>query len=279
MSKYSFVSTPEELQASLKSTDLFNFEGYFAAWRSNPKVLQNMLPPPLQLDGDIVRIYMVKIHNPSGMPWYRESNLMIKCKMGDTSGWFVVAMYIEGPGAEMGAYYGRATNMPKKLCESFTVDRMGPLGRAALSRGGEELFKMKVDINGKYNNPALAEPFFKEFVPGQKANNDTFLVQYGRGFADGKPLYTGGRMMIGDCHLDIKKWEPATIDSLILGETPNDPWAEVEVVEPIGAAYTVFDLFITNMRDLGEIDTIEALRRTHKQRFDVGAYGHYIEVL
>ncbi|NLW79235.1 MAG: acetoacetate decarboxylase family protein [Ruminococcaceae bacterium] len=278
MSKYSYLATDEEVKQSLVPMGLYNFEGYYVAWQADADALQKVLPPPLKLESDIVRTYLCMIHNCTDLPRYRECNLTIKCSMNGSVGWYTLLMPVEGPGAEMAAYLGReGMKIPKKVADAFTIDRMGPMGRAQVVRGGVPLFDVKADINGQYNDPA-AEEVFKDFVPGGTVNNDSFLFQYNKGYVEGKPAYFGGRMLLAACHLEMKKWEKATIE-IELGETPNDPIAEIGVIKPIGGAYCVFDLFITGAQDMGEVDTAEGIKRVLKQRFDVGTYGHYEQEL
>lgn len=273
MSKYSYLATEQEVANTFLPNPLCDYEGYMCAWRSNPEVLQKLLPPPLQLDGDIVKLYTGYFHSPTLIKPYREVNLMIRCKYKDRPGYHSVSMMVEGPGAEMGAYLGRErSNMPKKFPEAFTVERTGNTGSSVVTRGGVELFNLKADINGQYNNPEVASAFFAGHEAGNRVFNNHFFFRYETGIENGKPCYTGGYMQEVDIHLDMKKWEPATID-VVLGETADDPWAEIEVLEPIGGAYMLLDLYTNGRTVLGPVDTQEGIRRVIKHRFDARTYG------
>lgn len=278
MSKYSYVATREEIENSFMANPLNNFEGYFCAWKSKADVLQNLLPPPLKLDSDIVKLYLCKIQNPTRQPWYREANLLLSCRFDDIPGYFTVSFLLEGPGAETGTHSGRENFfMPKKKADKFTIQKIGPMGSAAIERNGMEIVNLKADINGKYNSPEC-DSCFAGFAPGSTQPLNTFFLFYDIENNGGKRSYKNGRIVLGSNQMVFKKWEPATID-ITLGDSVNDPWAELEVVKPLGGAYVLFDIVMGSGKVMGSVDTIEAIRRTYKSRYDCSTYGCHTQIL
>lgn len=277
MSKYSYLATPDDLLKTFTSNHLLNMEGYIAAWESKPEVLQRLLPPPLELASPVVQIYVCNILNPTLMPWYREASMTLRAKHGDRHALWTMSLLLDGPGAEMGGYLGREKlNMPKKLVEAFEISRFDNVGKARIARHGEDLLQLTADINGKYNTPA-GEAHFADYKVGNKVPFNSFFYLYNAGMVDGKPGFVNGRIVELDIQVDIKRWDVGTFD-ITLGETPDDPWAEMEIVKPLGGAYTLFDMYLNHVTPICEADAMEGALRTLKHRFDASTYGGFSQI-
>ena len=66
------------------------------------------------------------------------------------------------------------------------------------------------------------------------------MFQYETGQApDGHMTFPRMDLVNYDSVTDYQSWEPACIQSLTMEPSLDDPWAELSVVKPLGAAYSV----------------------------------------
>lgn len=66
------------------------------------------------------------------------------------------------------------------------------------------------------------------------------LFQYERSqAADGHMTFPKMHLVNYDSATDYQSWEPARIKSLEMQPSLDDPWAELSLVKPLGAAYSI----------------------------------------
>ena len=85
------------------------------------------------------------------------------------------------------------------------------------------------------------------------------LFQYECGLAPGgHKTFPKMRLLNYDSITDHQSWEPACIKSLQMEPSLDDPWAELAVVKPLGASYSVNSNRVAGVTPLAEFEGDEA---------------------
>ena len=242
MKNGSFFIPREQIYPFFNPGSMNNEEGLYLCWETDPAVARRVLPPPLALmnpEHPVVMVYVVNIREPTFAPWYMEAGLMMLCSYGATAGVTILNLQLSGPGASTGMCSGREfSGLPKKMCERIVVERTDDCARAFVESKGKRIFDVDVEL-GAYNDP-LAAQLYKDNGPGRRARGSCLLFQYESGAApDGRMTFPKMRLVNYDSATDYQTWEPASIKSIKMEPSLDDPWAELSVVKPLGAAYSI----------------------------------------
>lgn len=90
-----------------------NAEVMTLAWRSDPDVIQRILPPPLEATSDVVLAHIYKMNDTEWLGSYFESNIMVGCRYKDIAGGYSPYLFLSSDG---GVAHGREVHgQPKKL--------------------------------------------------------------------------------------------------------------------------------------------------------------------
>ena len=242
MKNGSFFIPREQIYPFFNPGSMNNEEGLYLCWETDPAVARRVLPPPLALmnpEHPVVMVYVVNIREPTFAPWYMEAGLMMLCSYGATAGVTILNLQLSGPGASTGMCSGREfSGLPKKMCERIVVERTDDCARAFVESKGKRIFDVDVEL-GAYNDP-LAAQLYKDNGPGRRERGSCLLFQYEFGAApDGRMTFPKMRLVNYDSVTDYQTWEPASIKSIKMEPSLDDPWAELSVVKPLGAAYSI----------------------------------------
>ncbi len=242
MKNGSFFIPREQIYPFFNPGEMNDEEGIYLCWETDPAVARRVLPPPLTIvnpQHPVVMVYVVNIREPTFGPWYMEGGVMLLCSYGETAGGYFLNLQLSGPGALMGMCSGREfSGLPKKICERIVVERDGECARAFIERKGKRIFDVDVEL-GAYND-ALAAHLYKDAGPGLQARGSCLLFQYEHGIApEGYARFPKMRLVNYDSATDYRSWEPARIASIKMEPSLDDPWAELVVVKPLGAAYSI----------------------------------------
>jgi acetoacetate decarboxylase len=242
MKNGSFFVPREQIYPFFNPGEMNNEEGLYLCWETDPAVARRVLPPPLKLvspEHPVVMAYIVNIREPTFAPWYMEAALMLLCTYDQMAGVYMMNLQLSGPGAPMGMCGGREfSGLPKKLCERIGVERTDDCAHAFIEAKGKRIFDVDVEL-GVYND-AFAEQVYDDAGPGRQARSSCFLFQYECGSApEGHTTFPKMYLINYDSLTDYKTWEPAAIKSIKMEPSFDDPWAELLVVKPLGAAYSI----------------------------------------
>ena len=242
MKNGSFFVPREQIFSFFNPGEMNNEEGLYLCWETDPAVARRVLPPPLTLldpAHPVVMVYVVNIREPTFAPWYMEGGIMLLCRYGEVAGGYFLNLQLSGPGAAMAMCSGREfSGLPKKMCERIVVERTADGAHAVIESKGKRIFEVEVDL-GAYNDP-LAAQLYKDAGPGRRARGSCLLFQYERGLApDGHMTFPKMQLVNYDSATDYQSWDPACIKSLEMQPSLDDPWAELAVVKPLGAAYSI----------------------------------------
>jgi acetoacetate decarboxylase len=261
MKNGSYFVSREQIHSFMNPGAMNNQEGVYICWETDPAAARRVLPPQLDLVDPahpMAMVYVVNIREPTFAPWYMEGGLSLLCRYGEIVGAYFLNLQLSGPGAHMGLCSGRETaGLPKKMCERIVVERKGDWANALIERNGRCIFSVEVELGG-YNDP-LMEVMRKDYGPGYRERGACLLFQYELGNApDGHITFPRMNLVHYDSVTDFQTWEPACITSLRMEPSIDDPWAELAVVKPLGAGYSINSNWIAGISPLAQFEADEA---------------------
>lgn len=261
MKNGSYFIPREQIYSFMNPGAMNNEEGLYITWETDPAAVRRVLPPALDLfnpDHPIAMVYVVNIREPTFAPWYMEGGLSVICRYGDIVGAYFLNLQLSGPGAHMGLCSGRETaGLPKKMCERIVVERNGDWASAVIERKGRRIFSVEVEI-GNYNDPSM-ELMRKDYGPGYRERGACFLFRYDYEIGpDRRCAFPNMRLINYDSVTDFQTWEPAYIKSLEMEPSIDDPWAEIPVVKPLGAGYSINSNWVAGVSPIASFEGNEA---------------------
>ena len=84
------------------------------------------------------------------------------------------------------------------------------------------------------------------------------LFQYEFSLKPGPKTFPKMRLLNYDSITEYQSWEPARIISLQMEPSLDDPWAELVVVKPLGAGYSVNSNWVAGTSPIAEFEGDEA---------------------
>lgn len=261
MKNGSYFIPREQIYPFMNPGAMNNEEGLYVYWETDPAAARRVLPPMFELldpAHPIVMVYVVNIREPTFAPWYMEGGICLLCRYGETTGVYFTNLQLSGPGALMGLCSGREfSGLPKKICERIVVERNGDWAGAFIESKGRRIFAIETEI-GAYNDP-LMEMLCRGVGPGSRGRGACFLFQYESGRApDGHLTFPKMALINYDSVTDYQTWEPARIASIEMEPSLDDPWAELAVVKPLGAGYSINSNWVAGLTRLAEFQGSEA---------------------
>jgi acetoacetate decarboxylase len=212
----------------------FDAEVLWAFWETQPEIVQKLLPSVLEpLDRPLACCFVARYPRVNFLPPYTESALFLMCKYRGEPGMFCLSMPVSD---DMAMVLGReASGYPKKIGK-ITIQREGDIVTGSTARRGVTFMEVEGRMTGNGNVddfPEFVEQNFKSKTPVYLIKN--FPTP------DGGPTEPHSHIV-----KQIIKTKRKTMDigemTLRLVPSELDPWTEVEVVTPLGAVYTIYDL-------------------------------------
>jgi acetoacetate decarboxylase len=260
MKNGSFFVPREQLSGFMNPSELRSCEGLILYWETDPAAARRILPPPLELldpEHPTAYGYVVNIREPTFAPWYMEACIGLLCRHRETAGVTLLNLQLSGPGAPMAMVSGREmTGLPKKLCERIVVERTDDYARAFVEAKGRRILDVEVELNPPHM-PELAEIAMSKRGTQEKAS--TFLFSYETSEAADKSVtLSKARLISYDGVMAYNSAEAAAIKSLVMAPSLDDPWAELAVVKPTGAMWSVYSNPVLGKSTLAEFEGAEA---------------------
>jgi acetoacetate decarboxylase len=280
MSNCSFVKTPEEFayaQDGANAAWMKNCEGLYVAWAADQEVLAKVLPTPLKPIAPVVVSYVIEAHNPTFSTAYKEAALLIPATDGENKGNYSVALLLTG--SDNPVTTGREEfGIPKKNADRIDLRRLGDKAYAAVDRMGVRILDVEVELGG-YNSEMGATVFGNKTL-GEAVDGVSFFYKFD---IDQDPdcnvVFSNLRLLNVRSCLRYYSWEPGAAQ-VRLTPSINDPWAELGVLQPLGAAWTTFDLGLLGCRGQVPVPVIdEVIPRLIAGRYDSPFFGQKNQVL
>lgn len=261
MKNGSYFIPRDQIKPFMNPGAMNNEEGLYIYWETDPECARRVLPPMLDLVDPahpIAMVYVVNIREPTFAPWYMEGGICLLCRYGEKVGVYFLNLQLSGPGALMGLCSGREfSGLPKKICERIVVERNGSWAHALIETKGRRVFSVEIEI-GTYNDPIM-EHMCQNAGPGRQDRGTCMLFQYESGGSrDSHVIFPKMRLVNYDSVTDYQSWEPAFITSLEMEPSLDDPWAEIKMVKPLGAGYSVNSNWVAGVTPLAAFEGDEA---------------------
>lgn len=229
-----FVKNLEEIMSMVNEAgEFYNAEMLIIYWETKKEIIKRLLPRPLKpTENPIATAFIAKYPETNFGVSYLESALSIQCQFKGEIGVYILSMPVNNDIAMAGGreFYG----YPKKMA-NFQFKRSGNDFEGWTERRGIRFFEVKAKISGKINDNE-AQKLMKEI--GLDANillvyNFKHFPAPDEGVFDYDP-----RLIQEPVEFKPESIERAEVD-IKLTYSEYDPWAEVEIVKILGAAYTV----------------------------------------
>lgn len=262
MKNGSYFIEREKLNAFMKRAAMNEEEGLYIFWETDPTIARRVLPPQLELinpEHPQVYSYFVNIREPTFAPWYMEAGIgILGARYKEHTGLYFCNLQLSGPGAQMGLLSGREmSGLPKKMCEKIVVERNDDIAHTVVEAKGRRIFEAEVEM-GCYNEPMM-EAVFSGLVPGASADGYCFLFKYDIIPDKDDNVSLQNATLLGyDSVTDYRSWEAASIKSISMEPSLDDPWSELVVVKPLGAAYSINSNWVRGVHALARFEGREA---------------------
>lgn len=229
-------------------------KGLYFTFRSDFSAISQVLPAPLEPAFPLVSGYVVEINKPAFCKPYKEAMIGVYANYNGQIGLFPVSFMLCGPGAEMATLGGRERfGLPKKLCDSVSIEKEEGRARATVCRGGVMLLDVSIKF-GKYNNP-MAGMCYAGNESGEKSGGMSFYAQPviapdGSGY----DVFKQVNLYTNIAEYTYRTWEQGEV-TVRLQSSENDAWGHFPVFENMGGAFSENDI---EMKDLQLAEVIPA---------------------
>lgn len=249
MKNGSYFIPREKIAGFMKGGAMNSQEGIYLFGITDPRV-KELLPPPLELvdpANPMFYIYIVNIREPTFAPWYMEGGIGLMAKYQNKAGVYFLSLQLSGPGALMGTFAGREySGLPKKLCERIVVERVDDSAHCFIERKGVRLIDVELEI-GKYNSPD-----FHTEAEASMTQKEPLVTEGGclsHKYRIGMDGFKDMELLFYDSPTRYYSWEPASA-MIELRSSIDDPWAEVPVVQVLGAGWAKCDNWVNSLTSL-----------------------------
>jgi acetoacetate decarboxylase len=262
MKNGSYFVEREKLKAFMKEGAMNEEEGLYIFWETDPTVARHVLPPQLELadpEHPLVYSYFVNIREPTFAPWYMEAGIgILGVQYREHSGLYFCNLQLSGPGAQMGLLSGRElSGLPKKMCEKIVVERNDDIAHTVVEAKGKRIFEAEIEIES-FNEPTK-EARFADIVPGASVDGYCFNFKYDIGAdSDGRMTLPKVTLIGYDSVTNYRTYEAASVKSISMEPSLDDPWSELVVVRPLGAAYSINSNWVRGVHALATFEGKES---------------------
>jgi acetoacetate decarboxylase len=254
-----------------------NCEGLYAAWESDPELLARIVPPPLKPLLPVVLVYVIEAHNPSFSTAYKEAALMTVVSDGEKAGNYCLSLLLTG--SDNPVTTGREEfGIPKKNADHIDLRRVGNTAFASVKRCGIRLIDIEAEL-GDYNNEMGAR-----ILGGKTLDEYSDGVSFYYKFdidqdSDCNVGFSNLRMLDVRTRRRFHTWTAARAQ-IALKPSVNDPWAELLIKDPIGAAWSKFDLGLLGCHKQVSLKNLDAvIPYLIAGRYDAPFYGYPTQIL
>ncbi len=244
-----FVQSWDDLAKARQTYDFYDAEMLMVMWETKPEIVERLLPAPLApAPKPIAMAFVAYYPRTSFGPPYHEGALFLRAVYNGIEGNYCLAMPVTGDLAMAG---GREVfGYPKKMAK-IQLKKNGSTVEGSIERHGLCFFKLRASLTG---TPNTAE--FADMVLNSVSEEGTVCYNVKHFFAsDGSGFDYNPRLISEKVILRPKSAELGEA-GVELSHSDYDPWAEVEVVRLLGAAYAVGDNTMLKGDVVAELDPI-----------------------
>lgn len=279
----SFVVTKEDVKNFANIPCVSDQEGIMFAYSAPEEVLKKILPPHLELVAPVICGYFIQIKRPNFGAPYMESVVYTVVKHGDIVGGYSLNLMLHGPGAEQGLLIGReCCGIPKKYADHMELRRMENQCTAKLVRHGVTLMDIEVDLSAGDYDAVAAGAMIGDPQPGEVGKTCSIFHQYDvTQTTEGNSVFSNVEMVTLDMENTNVSWEKGKL-KIRMTSSPDDPYGELEVIQPLGAAwFKNSDCKMLRTNPIAKLDaeiTMPYLMMGRYDRSMMGYAGTYLNV-
>jgi len=269
------IASNEDVKNFLNSPSMNDQAGIGFAYATDEAVLKELIPAPLKLVAPVVCGYVVHMGKPTfGAPYLEESLFALVSYKDKMMGAYPINLLLHGPGAENGVIAGReGAGIPKKLADAIELRRNDNSATATVARHGKTLLNVKWEA-GELNDPSIMQQFAGQLALGKEAEMNSFFYKYGIDqHEDGTNHFTNVQLIASQLRSLTDQVEPGKL-SIELNSTDDDPFGELKVLKPLGAAWFHMDTSVMyNTLKLDEVDAETTMPKLLTGRYDRGFFN------
>ena len=229
---YSFTKTKEQIMSLQGNKTIFyGAETLNTVWETKPEIIAKLLPAPLKpvKNKPLVSTFVANYPKTSFAPAYKEAGLFILAELDGVVGRYCLSMPItNGMAMSMGR---EVCGLPKKMADIYFQVKDGKaVGK--ISRNEIEFFTVNADISGKLNEDG------KESELNEAISEFMYNVTYAKS-ADGCGFLLSPTLIKQKLAVAEVTEDKLATSTVVMTDSPHDPWAELEVVRMIGSQYMV----------------------------------------
>lgn len=273
MENVSFVKNQEEIRNfnKLLQESKETQEGLMFVWKTDPEILEKIIPCPLKITGPYVFACVSYIYEADFWKDYNESFLLVPVTYNGEEYSYFLSMSIAGKN-DMPVYLGREhLGFPKKIADALNIYRSGDNIKVSVKRNGITYLQAEAQV-GRFNSPD-AEVIFDQYKPGARLTGNGVNLKYDIDCSKSKVGFTDVRLVTSESTSIYSSVDKARITRLDLTPSRDDPWSELKVLQPVGAIYFKCDCIMGPSKDLIKLDE-EAYAKYLLAKYDSSAYGY-----
>lgn len=252
-----FVKSKEWLMqrsAQRQSADFYDAELVTVFWETKPEIVAQLVPPPLKPTRRPLACAFIGTYPRTNFGVaYEESALFVLADYKGEEGLYCLAMHVTDDIALVAGREGCA--YPKKMA-NITFKKSGNQVEAWAERKGVRLINIKSELDGQDDAPDLLSAYECIFKPNSASGATAFNFKHFPHPNKKKGFDYAPRLL-----REPVKFNPEVIQlgktEFTLKSSPNDPWAEVEVVQLLGAVYSKGFNSMLDGEFVAEVDPLE----------------------
>jgi acetoacetate decarboxylase len=230
----SFVTSQEEIEKIKKMKAIYyNAESLYIWALTSEEIIKKVLPPPLKpWDEPLVLFCVFNYPKTSFGISYRESSLSLAVKYKGEVGSYILSLPVTD---DMSMAAGRERyGFPKKIA-NIHLSKDGQQAVGWTERRGIRFMELQAELTGSVNDDSSYQ-IINNFVETQPSAFTFLHKKLPRGTSLTESIY----LLKHAIPEDYKEFEVGK-GTVILKESKVDPWVEIDLVNTIGAIYTIGD--------------------------------------
>ncbi|MDY6835188.1 MAG: acetoacetate decarboxylase family protein [Chloroflexota bacterium] len=246
-----FVKSLDEIADNqMEIVEIFDAEVLTVFFMTKPEIVQRLLPPPLEPAAMPVGfVFVANYPRTSFGVTYLESSLFLQAEFNGEQGAYCLSMPVTN---DIALILGReALGYPKKM-GNIGLTRQGKDVEGWTERRGVRFLDVRAKLTGKFNSEV-----FQEAIQ-ETAQSDADLIMYNhkyfqaptmKGF-DYNPRLV--KEVVKACRKTVEMGEA----ELVFQSSDHDPWGDVEIVQVLGATYSISNIAMLPGAVVAEVDQI-----------------------
>lgn len=253
-SSLSFVRSNEDLSL-LQTKDNVRFDFYqqkmlMVYWLTHQDVVERVIPQPLQPVMPMAVAYIAEFPRTNFCEAYMEGALFVPVTYNGEFGLYCLSMPLDGingTNPDIPIFCGRAVGYPKKQAK-VRLDVAGKNAQGSMERHGIRFVEISADLNGKLNDTKSSEYMMIDQNNKElKSDVSVFNFKYDLDVTKNRFDICNLKLIQSNCTSVTRSQEIGEVD-IKLTASVDDPWAELEVVKPLGAVYEIRDLSMVSYK-------------------------------